>query len=339
MSLQGLSYLAENVLTKQHAVSSMMLVHDVPSSTFPIGDACDARPALRPSNASGKTLALLSAALAWQRQQKEAGTVMESDSDSDSEEGDKPIMDLGEDKPLRSFADFRYVESAEAVPPGSCSKGVPKVKAPVELAYENTVGSVNDGAARKEVRNLCLDDDDDAFESPKKKRPKKRPKKRGDAAPDTNEGGKTSAESAGKVAKPVFTSAVSPMVRDQPSQGSLVLPTPAMETAFGCTSPPPADVKPSASAKLATRELEAKGTTKTVKKKRKRAPRVFFCSRTHSQLNQVVAELRTCEDAFGSTSAVGIGDDGKPFSMSLLASRRSTCINKTGEMSILVSPI
>ncbi|CAN0502629.1 unnamed protein product, partial [Ectocarpus sp. 12 AP-2014] len=54
---------------------------------------------------------------------------------------------------------------------------------------------------------------------------------------------------------------------------------------------------------------------------------VYFCSRTHSQLNQVVAELRTCRTAFQDTSAVGIGDDGKPFSMALLASRKSTCIN------------
>ncbi|CAM9816932.1 unnamed protein product [Hapterophycus canaliculatus] len=198
---------------------------------------------------TGKTLALLCAALAWQRQQREQGVMVESD--SESEDGDEPLTMGVSRSPLQSFDDFRYVEPK-------------KREAPVQLAYE---GSVGPGEEKAPARFSFYDDDDeDAFESPKKKRQKNPDAELGSTAP---------------------ASRAPPVVPDL-----------------------------------------RKRHKKNAKNTRRVAPRVYFCSRTHSQLNQVVAELRTCRTAFQDTSAVGIGEDGRPFSMALLASRKSTCINK-----------
>lgn len=242
---------------------------------------------------TGKTLALLCAALAWQRQQREQGVAAET-SDCQSEE--EPMFDLGPQEPLRSFDDFRYVE--------------PKVQqqAPIELAYEDAVepGKEEEEPAgepagdRTSLYDDFDDDDDDVFESPKKKRPKNQDDEEEIDFPESSDAPHHDSHQ---------DSPDSP-VPDDPHLGK---PPPEGVT--------PADVKPKKRGKAAKQEV-----------RRKRAPRVYFCSRTHSQLNQVVAELRTCRTAFQDTSAVGIGDDGKPFSMALLASRKSTCINSEGQM-------
>ncbi|CAM9384847.1 unnamed protein product [Ectocarpus fasciculatus] len=235
---------------------------------------------------TGKTLALLCAALAWQRQQREQGVAADT-GDCQSEE--EPMIDLGPQEPLRSFDDFRYVE--------------PKVQQqalPIELAYEDAVetgkeeeqeGPAGDGTSFYDD----YDDDDDVFESPKKKRPKNQDDEEEIDSPENSDAPHHDSHQDSPASS----------VPDEPDLGK-----PPLEAVT------PADVKPKKRGKAVKQEA-----------RRKRAPRVYFCSRTHSQLNQVVAELRTCRTAFQDTSAVGIGDDGKPFSMALLASRKSTCIN------------
>ncbi|CAM9541114.1 unnamed protein product [Ectocarpus sp. 6 AP-2014] len=233
---------------------------------------------------TGKTLALLCAALAWQRQQREQGVAAET---SDCESEEEPMIDLGPQEPLRSFDDFRYVE--------------PKMQqqAPIELAYEDAVepGKQEEPAGdRTRFYDDYDDDDDDVFESPKKKRQKNK-----DGEEDID-----SPENSDAPHRDSHQDSPDSPVPDEPDLGK-----PPSEAVT------PADVKPKKRGKAVKQEA-----------RRKRAPRVYFCSRTHSQLNQVVAELRTCRTAFQDTSAVGIGDDGKPFSMALLASRKSTCINR-----------
>lgn len=273
---------------------------------------------------TGKTLALLSAALAWQRRQRENGTVSESDEDSDYEsagEGhdDVPIINVGHDEPLRSFSDFRYVENKESSP-SSESESAREVKAPIELAYEDSVGSGMGGPAETAPCQDDIDDDIDAFESPKKKRQKQKlqPLREHDAhrtdeaEVDFENSGTAGASTNGE--------------------------SPSADIASGCCTTgetgdqvdPIADVKPSSKAAGTASNSRAKSRGRRAKTRRRRVPRVFFCSRTHSQLNQVVAELRTCRTAFHNTSAVGIGEDGSPFSMALLASRKGTCINADG---------
>lgn len=238
---------------------------------------------------TGKTLALLCAALAWQRQQREQRVAAET---SDCESEEEPMIDLGPQEPLRSFDDFRYVE--------------PKVQqhAPIELAYEDAVepGKQEEPAGDRTSFYDDYDDDDDdddVFESPKKKRQKNKDDEEEIDSPESSDAPHHDSHQ---------DSPDSP-VPDDPDLGK-----PPSEAVT------PADVKPKKQGKAVKQEA-----------RRKRAPRVYFCSRTHSQLNQVVAELRTCRTAFQDTSAVGIGDDGKPFSMALLASRKSTCINREGQ--------
>lgn len=270
---------------------------------------------------TGKTLALLSAALAWQRQQRELSVATESD--QHVEEGDNLRTDAEPYEPPQSFDDFRYVEPVRA--------------APIELAYEDSIGPSKDKSPLKDARRAGSgddDDDDDVFESPKKKR-QKNPKPgahspHGNGKDDVSIGG-----SDGEAGSTAAASAASPEVpgpagveRD-PSQE---LHSPDSHVSEG------PDLKPTAKGKplpgTATPRAKTNKRRTSTQRTRKRAPRVYFCSRTHSQLNQVVAELRTCRTAFQDTTAVGIGSDGKPFSMALLASRKSTCINKEGEVVI-----
>lgn len=263
---------------------------------------------------TGKTLALLCAALAWQRQQREQGVAVESD--CQVEEGDDAISDAGPHEPLQSFNEFRYVE--------------PKGEAPIELAYEDSIGPSKEKAPVKDARQAGFydDDDDDVFESPKKKR-QRNPKPRAHSPHGNDKDGNPTSDSDGETGSTAAASAASPMVpgleveRDE-------LHSPDSNASDGPDLEPTANSKPLP--KTATPRAKTNKQGKSTHKTRKRAPRVYFCSRTHSQLNQVVAELRTCRTAFQDTSAVGIGDDGKPFSMALLASRKSTCINKEGEV-------
>lgn len=269
---------------------------------------------------TGKTLALLSAALAWQRQQREHALTMESD--CQTEEGGEPVTNEGphEPEPLQSlsFEDFRYVE--------------PKAEAPVELAYEDDSVATSKGKkplAKDETpaRFYGDDFDDDAFESPKKKR-QKAPKPRAhlphkDDSDSEVDRGCSPASST--------SSPVTPEVAGAERDPSEELESPASYASGGTDLGPAASSK-SAASTATPRVKPIKQEKRAQKTKKRRVPRVFFCSRTHSQLNQVVAELRTCRTAFQDTSVVGIGEDGKTFSMALLASRKSTCINKEGEL-------
>ena len=274
---------------------------------------------------TGKTLALLSAALAWQRQQREHGLAMESDCEAEDE--DEPMASEGSREPdplQQSFDDFRYVE--------------PKAGAQVELAYEDdgSSGSVVTSSkenkkptSKEETRASFYGDDfdDDAFESPKKKR-QKAPKPRAPLPQRDDEDDPRTSDSEVDAGSSPASCVASPTTERDPSEE---LDSPASCASGG------AELAPATSSKSAAENAtsRAKQPTKQEKKKaqrtRRRVPRVFFCSRTHSQLNQVVAELRTCRTAFQDTSAAGIGEDGRPFSMALLASRKSTCINKEGE--------
>lgn len=271
---------------------------------------------------TGKTLALLSAALAWQRQQREHWLAMESD--CEVEEGDdEPMVNAGPREPLQSFDDFRYVEN--------------KPEAPVELAYEEDSVAPSKGkkpSAKGETRARFYGDDfdDDAFESPKKKRPRATKSRRHSHHNDDKNDIRTSDHSEPNGGCPPACSAASPAtpgVAGAERDPSDELDSPANSACGEADLEPEASSRPAA--KKSAPRAKSKGQAKKVQKTRRRAPRVYFCSRTHSQLNQVVAELRTCRTAFQDTSAVGIGDDGKAFSMALLASRKSTCINKEGE--------
>lgn len=250
---------------------------------------------------TGKTLALLSAALAWQRQQRELSVGTESDCQVN--EADDLITDVGPHEPLQPFDDFRYVAA--------------KREAPIELAYEDSIGPNIDNAPAKYSRRAGFydnddDDDDDVFESPKKKR-QRNPKPRAHS-PQGNDNCRTYTNDLdGEAGFTTAASAASPVVPGLVE----VERDPSQELHSPETTAP---------------RVKTDEQGKSAQRTRKRAPRVYFCSRTHSQLNQVVAELRTCRTAFHDTSAVGIGDDGKPFSMALLASRKSTCINKEGEV-------
>lgn len=278
---------------------------------------------------TGKTLALLSAALAWQRQQREHGMVMESDSDCQAEEGGEPMISEGPHEPVQSFEDFRYME--------------PRADSPVELAYDNdSVATSKGDTAEPPVKDEARagpygdDSDDDVFESPKKKRqkaPKPRPPPSphddddedsihtSDSDPEVAGGGSSSPAGSTAGAERNLSQERADSPASYASGGAGLGPAESSEPAEKTATPP--RVKP------IKRERKAPRT-------RRRVPRVYFCSRTHSQLNQVVAELRTCRTAFQDTSAVGIGEDGEPFSMALLASRKSTCINREGEA--VVSP-
>lgn len=267
---------------------------------------------------TGKTLALLSAALAWQRQQRELSVATESD--CEVEEEDNLVGDVGPHDPLQPFDDFRYVE--------------PKRRTlPVELAYEDSIGPSKDKAPVQDARpaDSYDDDDDDVFESPKKKR-QKNFKLQAQSPRGNDRDGVSTSSSDGEASLNADASAASPAVpgpaeveRDPLQE----LHSPESHASEGADLKQTVNGKPSS--ETATPRVKTE-QGKSAQRTKKRAPRVYFCSRTHSQLNQVVAELRTCRTAFQDTSAVGIGDDGKPFSMALLASRKSTCINKEGEV-------
>lgn len=290
---------------------------------------------------TGKTLALLCAALAWQKQQRETSTMQESE----SEDEDEPRMAAVEGQPLRPLDDFRYVADTKARRVASdCTEKRKPHKAAVELAYEDSVGSGKVELTGKEgVAGSFGDDgdDDDVFESPKKKRQKAQEqpgeKARTQISPNAGAQGTLNADGVKHACD-----ASSPVTADERSCGGVggvagvqIDPARSPEgcavngAKLGVNNPTPVGIAPMPEASEGMKQGTQHG--KKVKKARKRAPRVYFCSRTHSQLNQVVAELRTCKDAFRNTSAMGIGEDGKPFSMALLASRKSTCINAEGE--------
>ena len=60
------------------------------------------------------------------------------------------------------------------------------------------------------------------------------------------------------------------------------------------------------------------------RKRKRRPPKIFFASRTHGQIAQVIRELRTLPERYTSAGS-GTGHDG--ISMAVLASRSHMCVN------------
>lgn len=260
-------------------------------------------------------MALLCAALAWQRRQKEEDAmVMESDTESEEGGGDEAISSTcNSDQPTRSFDDFRYMESKDFGSSVRCKHGH-KERATVELAYEETPavrGGGGDMVSRGHAKGRLMDDNDDLFESPRKKRSKSLSGLHGKGSTLAADGRQALTVTPDRSFNAVESRKVSSVKSNKFSKRS----------AEGNAESTPIRKK-------TPKECRRRKT----KIKRKRPRRVYFCSRTHSQLEQVVAELRKCVEACGDFSAVRVKEDGQTFRMSLLASRQSTCINKTGKI-------
>ena len=263
-------------------------------------------------------MALLCAALAWQRRQNEDGDML-TESDTESDEGvDRPVINAKDKENLPSFDDFRY-SGPKDIGSAARSKHGREGKAVVELGYEETEGSKGGVSATGHVKQRLLSDDDDVFESPKKKRTKSSsyvaPPTDGKICPNED-----MRKNIDTTADGTYTEALS-VTSDTPSN--------AIKKGHS-TMKSPAASKPSAEGESPIVKKKGEPRKRRAKIKRKRPRRVYFCSRTHSQLTQVVAELRKCVEACPGASAVHIGEHGQSFKMSLLASRKSTCINKTG---------
>lgn len=265
-------------------------------------------------------MALLCAALAWQRRQKEEGAMV-TESDTESEDGGQhdAITNTGNrDQPVRSFDDFRYMESNDF---GSTvrSKQGQTERATVELAYEETTAV---RGVRGNAKERLMDDDDDVFVSPRKKRSRSL----SGPVPFSDGKGNTNGYLGERIHMTVAADG---------DQALTVTP----DTSFNAVeSGKVPSLKSNKASKRSARESTPIGEKpkecrrRKTRIKRKRPRRVYFCSRTHSQLEQVVAELRKCVEACADLSAVRVKEDGQTFRMSLLASRKSTCINKTGKI-------
>ncbi|CEG39082.1 hypothetical protein L917_18991 [Plasmopara halstedii] len=70
--------------------------------------------------------------------------------------------------------------------------------------------------------------------------------------------------------------------------------------------------------------LASENATENVTKLRVATPRIFFCSRTHSQLTQVVKELKTCPMSY----LVSPDDTSNKFQTCVLGSKRNLCVNR-----------
>lgn len=237
--------------------------------------------------------------------------VTESDTESEEGGGDEAIGNTcNSDQPVRSFEDFRYMESKYFGSTVPCKHGT-KERASIELAYEETAtGRGGEGhlVSRGHAKGRLMDDDDDVFESPRKKRSK--------SLSSLHEKGRTLAadgDQALTVTPDSSFNAVESKKVHSVKQKKVSKRSAGESTPIGKKTP---------------KECRRRKT----KIKRKRPHRVYFCSRTHSQLEQVVAELRKCVEACGDLSAVRVKEDGQTLRMSLLASRKNTCINKSGKI-------
>lgn len=283
---------------------------------------------------TGKTLALLCATLAWQKRQKETGMSLE---ESDSEEEGMIVEKSEAEEPRRPFHEFRYVPNTNGRADsthGKITSGF--TKGAVELAYDDDSmpSSRKVQIEQDEMLGWLDEEEENVFHSPVKKRPKTHESKPQEEAQGVASDHGAARQPFGEQSD-VRHDRMS--VHDEASQRSPSLNSSSESVSghFAARDPAVGSLSPHhANPKVVTKPTPAgsnENGTARKKKMRRRVPKVYFCSRTHSQLNQVIAELKTCEASFRNTSTVGLGEDGRPFSMTLLASRKSTCINKRGD--------
>lgn len=287
---------------------------------------------------TGKTVAVLCAALAWLNHQKETAASVESDGESDGEDKEVLVKN-GEAELRRPFQEFEYVEdntpsgAAEAV---AFRKRQRQNDGPVELAYdENVPGAPGGKPQQDETFPLYRVDKESVFEtSPKKRKKNKTHKGRKSTAI------KAEAQDDRNMAKRFSNQTRLSNARDERCQQHLSSSSSTSDLPVRNEGRDDVNDKSGAASSepLAKHEAEQAATaTQAEKKKKQKKPkkrrisRIYMMSRTHSQLSQVIGELKTCVAADPEAHVAGPDETGNAFSMTLLASRKSTCINADGE--------
>ncbi|KAG5192615.1 helicase C-terminal domain-containing protein [Tribonema minus] len=238
---------------------------------------------------------------------------------------------------------------------GSCSSSS---NFPVHLAYEEDVTFDNapsraaavvtpetaaSPVAPSDEPAAARDSDDDAFESPKKKKQKKQ-KRAAAAVPkgavaEEPSGGITAGVHAGVGGKEVAKGVVSVATAAPEGDKAAVADGSKAGGVQGGAGGVDGGVGDAAA-------KEAASAAPVLKLKRQKVPTIIFASRTHSQLGQVIGELRSCSGFLNhvaagfhinpptstSTSAHGGAQLAAllpgPFRMTLLSSRAHSCIDK-----------
>ncbi|CAM9111560.1 unnamed protein product [Discosporangium mesarthrocarpum] len=303
---------------------------------------------------TGKTLALLCSALAWQRQQRLNGREQEEKEKEVSTSLQEKLGNIleapvdhrrcpGETRHKRGPIEIRYDSTSTKQDGDHCSEGA---GAAVDSEHSGTKLDVGSS-----------DDEGDVFEDPKKRRKrskhgsgKKARKDRGrckgkgkeqerDKGTGMGKGigmGKAATAECDEKIKGISTDNGSEKTGAQESEslGVGVLPPVDLPSVdLGCCGRKTVDSHSSCCVRDQPEVGDAKLDEVETKKKKaahhpNRVPRVYFCSRTHSQLGQAIAELRTCEAALTRVTAAEVGTDTmQPFRMTLLSSRARTCIH------------
>lgn len=240
---------------------------------------------------TGKTLALLCASLAWQRDQKGKEALVDEHKRDREEDGNFSTQVLSSP----TFEDFRYVGTGLLSDPPPQEKRE-QTESPVKLEYDCGVQNEEKVETENEDVSRWLDEQEQSvFQSAKRRKTRRH------------------------VKNLLKREASTPLIEgeESPVEGEKL-------QAFAGHPKLDRNTVP----RIMHTNVEQGATRRTTGR---RLPKVYYCSRTHSQLTQVVAELRTCESSFPAMSAVGLGGDEKPFSMTLLASRKNTCINTVGD--------
>ncbi|CAM9721761.1 unnamed protein product, partial [Choristocarpus tenellus] len=281
---------------------------------------------------TGKTLALLCSALAWQRQQR----LDLADSKEEIEEDEKSsIKSIDTERKGESIIDNVSYRGGQDTNPQVGPSQISR-SGPIELDYEcemNTQKTAGLEQTNKDTKGILSDifSDDDVFEDAKKRRKKTKriSKKRKYRVKeekcieglDNVEGADTVQDCQPDSSGSTQSSTVQRKIQQE--EGANMTPSRMEEESDLGDGKDDGKINTSVGVDIKSKASEV------VKEKKKKVPRVFFCSRTHSQLGQVVAELRTCETALGQVSVAEVGSDQDPFSMTLLSSRKNACIHKT----------